>query len=163
MQVGRIYTSIVALVALSAFLRPAIGFEYSGFRMGMSEAEIFTVARRSGYQLRQTDNGYIWQGSGGASGYISLCNGKVFAAGSTIDANFHTFMGLVRERQVQYGEPVWKANQQYSTEGQQLSTLEAQWDDPVGRFQPSVSLLAYGATNPRVAISYSAHKYMCRR
>ena len=154
------------LIALVTVVGPAAAFEYSGFRMGMSEAEILSAGRRSGHQLRPTDSGYIWETSGGGSGYVSLCNGRLFAAGSTFNnATFHTFIGLVRERQSQYGEPEWKAKQAYSTDGQQFSTLEATWDDPVGRFQPSVSLLLYGATTPKpsVSMSYSAHKYMCRR
>src|SRR5262245_45628244 len=166
LAVGRVCKSIIALAALSAFVRPVIAFEYSGFRAGMSEAEILSAGRRNGHQLRQTDNGYIWETSGGGSGYVSLCNGRLFAAGSTFDANLHVFIGLIRERQNQYGEPEWKTNQFYSTDGQQLSTLEAKWDDTVGRFQPGVALLLYGAaasSKPRVSISYSAHKYMCRR
>jgi hypothetical protein len=141
----------VLLVAVSDLVGPAMAFEFAGFRMGMSEAEIFDVARQHGYQLRQTDrkpnsSSYWWEAAGpkGTSGYVSLCSGRVFAAGSTFDANVHVFIGLIRERQNQYGEARWKVNQSYSTEGQQLSTLEAQWDDPTGRFQPSVSLLAYG-------------------
>jgi hypothetical protein len=166
-----VYASVL-IAALSTFVDRAAAFEYSGFRMGMSEAEIFGVARKNGYQLRQTDSkpnfsSYFWQASGptGGMGYVSLCNGGLFSAGSTFDANVHVFIGLIRERQNQYGDAQWKVNQTYSTDGQQLSTLEAAWDDPIGRFQPSVSLLAYGpvADKPRVSLSYSAHKYMCKR
>jgi hypothetical protein len=44
-----------------------------------------------------------------------------------------SLIGLVRERQDQYGEPEWKVTQGYAYDGQQLSTLEVKWDDPVGR------------------------------
>jgi hypothetical protein len=37
-----------------------------------------------------------------------------------VDANFPTFIGLVRERETQYGKPERKVNQTYSTDGQQL-------------------------------------------
>jgi hypothetical protein len=53
MFIVRVYASVL-LSALS--VSPAAAFEFSGFRMGMSEAEVFGVARRYGYQLQQTDN-----------------------------------------------------------------------------------------------------------
>jgi hypothetical protein len=163
-QFRSLQIGIIALAALSAFLGPAIAFEYSGFRMGMNETEISGVARRNGYKLTQIPNGYLWA-VGGRGGTVSLCNSRLFAAASTFDANLQTFIGLVRERQNQYGEPEWTTTQSYSNEGQQFSSLEAKWDDPVGRFQPSVSLILYGAaaTIPRVSISYSAQKYICGR
>jgi hypothetical protein len=152
-----------------ALAQPAMAFEFSGFRMGMSEPEIFEVARQYGYKLQQTDrkpnfSSYYWQAEG-RSGYVSLCNGRVFGAGSTFDATVHSFIGLILERQNQFGEAQWKVSQSYSADGQQFSSLEAVWDYATGRFQPSVSLLAYGPSGmktPRVSISYSAHKYMCR-
>jgi hypothetical protein len=170
MFIMRVYTSIL-LAALSALgLDRAAAFEYSGFRMGMSEAEIFGVAREYKYQLRQIDSkpnfsSYSW-GAAGLGGYVNLCNGKVSGAGSTFDADVHVYIGLIKERQIRYGEAQWKVRQSYTSDGQQLSDLEARWDDTVGRFEPSVSLMAYGpsGTNkPRVSIQYSAHKYMCPR
>ena len=50
--------AIIALATLSAFVGPAAAFEYSGFRMGMTEAEVLSAARRYGYQLKQHDNAY---------------------------------------------------------------------------------------------------------
>jgi hypothetical protein len=168
MTVGRVCSSVVTLTAaVLALVEPAAAFEYLGFRMGMTEAEVLSAARRNGYQLRPVDTGYIWEmtGRGSRSGYASLCNGKLFAVGTTFDANFHVFIGLVRERQDHYGEPEWKVIQSYAYDGQQLSTLEVKWEDPIGQFQPSVSLTSYGATTPtpRVTVSYSGHKVMCRR
>jgi hypothetical protein len=165
-KVHRSPLNCILAVALAALHPPefASAFEFSGFRMGMSEADALGAARRHGYQMRPIGSGYSWEGSSG-SGTVSLCNGKVFAANSTFDANFHSFIGLVRERQNQYGEPHWKVDQSYSVEGKQLSRLEAQWDDLIGRFQPSVSMFFYGGaadmSKPRVTISYSGHKYMC--
>lgn len=114
---SRLRQNYLVAVALGA-LHPdfASAFEFSGFRMGMSETDVFGVARRHGYKLRPVDPGYLWEGTSG-SGYVSLCNGKVFAVGSTFDADFHSFVGLVRERQNHYGEPRWKVQQFYSAEG----------------------------------------------
>jgi hypothetical protein len=159
------YRAIIAFATLFALVGPAAAFEYSGFRMGMTEAEVLSAARRYGYQLKQTDNGYMWLLREGGTGYVSLCNGRLFSTGTTLNANFHVFIGLVLERQKQYGEPEWQTKQAYASGGQQVSSLEAKWEDHVGRFQSSVSLLLYGAMTsaPQVFVSYSAHKHMCQR
>ncbi len=73
------------------------------------------------------------------------------------------FIGLVRQRQARLGEPIWKVEQSYATGVQpvkQLSTLTAEWGDPVERVQTEVALLSYGKYL-RITESYSAHKYLC--
>ena len=154
------------LAGLLVIAQPASAFEYQGFKMGMSEAEMFAAAKHYGYKLLQLPNSssYHWQSQSDdtASGVVALCNGRLFAANRSLQrTNFHHFIGLVQERQNHYGEPQWEVTQAYTTEGKQLSTVEAKWYDSVGKFEPSVSLWVMGDGKPGVTISYSGRKYIC--
>jgi hypothetical protein len=108
------------MAALLVIAEPASAFEYLGFRMGMSEAELFAVAGRYGYKLQQlphTSN-YHWQSQSDdtASGIVGLCNGRLFAANRSFQrTNFHHFIGLVQERQHHYSEPQWMVTHAYTT------------------------------------------------
>jgi len=161
MQMIRYLT--LALAALLVIAEPASAFEYLGFKMGMSEAEMFAVAGRYGYKLQKVPQThpnaslYVWD-----DGAVGLCNGRLFTASRSFQrTNFHHFIGLVQERLNHYGEPQWKGSQGHTTEGKQLSMVEAKWYDSVGKFEPGVSLTVIGDEKPTVTESYSGHKYVC--
>jgi hypothetical protein len=153
--------------------KPPQATEFEGFRIGMSETEMFSAARRKGYQLEQVSGGnelggsYWWKISPKeVGGGIGVCFGKLFSVNRSFNADFHVFIGLIKERQNQYGEPQWKVQQYYSTDGKQFSSLEAGWDDPTNRVQPSISMAHYGdrpLETKSVTIAYSAWKYLCRQ
>lgn len=158
----RFVYAIAAVMILGQSTSRAV--DYYGFTLGMNQADAVSLAQRRGYNLRPTENGYFLFGSDGPD-YLSFCGGRLFAAGKTFDGAFSTFIGLVRERQARWGEPVWKAEQTYVTGAQpvqQMSNLSAKWDDAVGQFQPDISLMTYGNGGLRISEGYSAWKYMCR-
>jgi hypothetical protein len=139
--------------------------EYFGFTLGMSEVDALALAKRSGYEFEPTPGQpgqYIQMGHSGPD-YLSFCGGRLFSVGQTFDGDFPAFIGLVRERQARWGEPIWTVEQSYVSQVQplkQLSILKAQWDDTAGRIQPELSLMSYGKSL-RITTSYSAHKYLC--
>src|SRR6516165_10223977 len=95
----------LALAALLVIAEPASAFEYLGFKMGMTEAEVFAVAKRYGYKLQQlppASSGYYWQSQSDdtLSGTVGLCNGRLFAANRSFQrTNFHFFLSLVQKHQ----------------------------------------------------------------
>jgi hypothetical protein len=145
----------------------AAASELFGFRIGMSEAEAWDVARRNQYRLPPTSSpgAYIVSDSSGMEGSISICRGKLFSANRSFDGDLHTFISLVREWRNRYGEPQWKTQQSYSTAGEQLSILLAEWDDPIGQVQPGISTTLYGKNGNKLRINIinDAYKYVCQR
>jgi hypothetical protein len=143
---GALIAPMMTLVFAST---TANAFDYFGFTLGMSEADAIARANRNGYKLQPTVPGsYVFfAGNNDPDGSISFCNGKLFGISHTFDGEFPMFIGLVQQRQARLGEASWKVEQSYATGVQpvkQFSNLTAQWDDPVGRLESSVSLLSYG-------------------
>ncbi len=164
MFLGRFLALALVLVSTAT----ATAFELDGFKMGMGEAEALSLARAKGIVFQVYQPGvYIKTGSCSAGGVctLSFCNGKLYTAGMSFETDFHVFIGLVRERQARWGEPVWTTEQNHiAGPAKRLSKLMAKWDDPVQRYQPDVSVLyAYEGGPLTVSVAYSAYKYMCGR
>ena len=121
--------------------------DYFGFTLGMSQADALALAQRRGYNFQPSGPGSYAQTGNNGPRYMSLCGGKLFSIGQSFDGTLETFIGMVRERQARWGEPVWTVNQQFATGVQpvkQVSTLSAKWDDAVGQYQPELSLFSFG-------------------
>ena len=164
-QIVRGIALVAAVTTLAVAVSTANAAEYFGFTLGMSQGDALDLAQRNGYKFEPTPGspGLYFQVGQGGPDYLSFCGGRLFSLGQTFDGDFPAFIGLVRERQVRLGEPIWKVEQSYASGVQplrQISNLKAQWDDTVGRFQPELSLMSDGKSL-RITASYNAHKYLC--
>jgi hypothetical protein len=111
----------------------AHALDYFGFTLGMNQGDALALAKGSGYEFQPSPGvagSYVQIGNNGP-GYLSFCSGKLFSIGRTFDGTFAAFIGLVRERQNRWGEPIWKTEQYYATGVQplkQFSSLQALWE-----------------------------------
>jgi len=141
---------------------PAMGFDYSGLRSGMSIDEAQTSLASGGYPaLSPVSNmqGLYTLGQPSTSTVnVTFCGDTLFALTSQIAGGVDAYTAMAVELTQAYGQPVLQPTQQYTDQGL-LSSMRLTWATEGGE-EASVDLTSY-QQRVTASRSFSAFRAIC--